>query len=152
MSDEEKKEAPEEVCLPDPGDDAEESSVLATTKGGATWVSGTSISTSAFPTTSPSWYPSGTITTGTGMTGVVSPPAASYPSIKKVSLPSKVTDKILIAFLDPDEEDETKNVVWAKILHVDHVDIEVPMTPGDKPTMAIDLSLDDRYGNEDEES
>lgn len=110
---------------------------------GGPLVSGSGWSTS--PTIVGGWP----TTTTTTMTGVVSPPTVKR---KRVRLPADLTEKVLIAFLDPDEEDEKKNVVWAKVLQVKNVDINVSQDPTCESTMVIELSLGDWYGNEDSES
>lgn len=158
MSDEEKKEAPEEASEETTKEEVgykeiaemmkSESSrrLTASAGGGVTSTSGTWYppSTATFPSTGATW------TTGSGMTGVVSPPATPVHE-ERVSLPGKITRKVLIAFLDPDEDDEEKNVVWAKVLEM--MDVNIDITPGrdgmrDHAVMEIELSLEDIYGNE----
>lgn len=132
----------EEVTIKGTSIPVESSSIKTFTGGGGM------VTTGGWGTTLGPGWPTTTTTTLPGMTGVVSPPTIKR---KIVSLPTEVTEKILLAFLDPNEEDEEKNVRWAKILKVKDVDIDISLNPHDESVITIQLSLGDWYGNEDSE-
>lgn len=72
---------------------------------------------------------------------------SSYRPVKKkklVNLPSRFTKKVLVAFVDEENPDNSTNVVWAANLEPDLIE----MTNRDgEAYLTITLSLEDVYGN-----
>lgn len=88
----------------------------------------TSISTKTFSTSSMS----------------VDPPKIKKKKKRVVSLPPRFTRKVLLAFIDEDNPDDSTNVVWAANLEPDVIE----MSNSDGETyLTITLSLEDVYGN-----
>lgn len=85
------------------------------------------------------WSTAPTTWTTTGSSGIKLP--AKIPS---VSVPPKLTDKILVAFIDPDNEEE---IVWAAHLKPKDISIQLYSDPEDEPRMTIEFSLVDHYDN-----
>jgi hypothetical protein len=103
--------------------------------------------------TSPSWttYPS--TGTGTSWGGTLTPPPSGAAAAKRhvgkmVNLPPKFTKKILVAIIDPDEEDEMKNVIWAAQLEPVNWEVRSDGTDG---RLFIEFSLEDVHGNLEED-
>lgn len=95
----------------------------------------------SYPTTAtPSW--GGTISTGTS--GGAKMPARR----KMVNLPPKFTNKVLVAVIDPDEEDEMKNVIWAAQLVPVNWEIRADGADG---RLIVEFSLEDVHGNLEED-
>lgn len=101
--------------------------------------------------TTPSWatYPS--TGTGTSWGGTLTPPpsSAKKPSSRKmVNLPPRFTKKVLVAVIDPDEEDEMKNVIWAAQLVPISWEIRADGADG---RLVVEFSLEDVHGNLEED-
>lgn len=100
-----------------------------------------------------------TTTTGTSTSpwatgGMLGPTTPTKPAKSKknrfVRFPARFTQKVLLAFLDPDEKDSSKDVVWAANLPV--IDIELTMSDEGRQELVITLSLEDKYDNNPEEA
>ena len=94
----------------------------------------------------PSTFPWPT-TTGTGTTfGPATPAAPAKKSLKDrmVRLPQRFTEKVLLAFLDEDEPDAKKDVVWAANLKVERVEMTLE---GGETKLVVVLSMEDHYDN-----
>lgn len=107
----------------------------------------------------PTWTTVGTapgggfITTHPSTTTWPTPAIPGYPSTtgpkskrrSTVRLPSRFTEKVLLAFLEEDQsEDEKNDVVWAANLAVERV--EMTLENGETKLVVV-LSLEDKYGN-----
>lgn len=109
--------------------------------GGTVYVSPTTSSGAGMwhPTTWTTTTPSTLGPAGPGVTRTTKPVKP-----KQVALPTKVTEKFLIAILDPDSEDEN-DVLWAATLKLKSSSIQYDAT--DAGEITITLSLEDVYGN-----
>jgi hypothetical protein len=103
-------------------------------------------------TTSPPFapYPSTTTTTtGWGTTLPATPPEKTKSKKNKhVRLPPRFTQKVLLAFVDEDDPDETTNVIWAA--HLTPEQIEMRLEDGEL-RLHIDFSLEDHHDNNPED-
>ena len=68
----------------------------------------------------------------------------SEPRYQTVGLPGRFTQKVLIAFIDESNPDDSTNVLWAANLHPEHVEIT---GDGRKVKLNLTLSMEDIYGN-----
>jgi hypothetical protein len=83
----------------------------------------------------------------TGTTTVYHPSAAKKKSLM-VDLPKRVTKKVLIAFIDEDEEDPEENIVWAANLLLE--DIDIAFDSMGEGRMTLNVLLRDHYGNKED--
>lgn len=94
---------------------------------------------------SPTVFTGGTITTGTISSGSFTTPV---PAPKNVDSPPRFTKKILVAFVDENEEDDEKNIVWAKNLKLQHG--KITFDEFGNAVLHLELDLKDVYGNEED--
>lgn len=119
-------------------DPTEVSSISVGTSSGTTYLSGGMLS-------SPGYVFPATATTRGGM---LYPTESPNKRRKTVPLPSRFTEKILLAFIDENDPDNDTNVLWAA--HLKPEFIEMTSEHGET-FLKLTLSLEDVYGTDNKD-
>ena len=81
---------------------------------------------------------------GTSPSTTTVPVPTTTKKSRMVNLPPKFTEKVLVAFIDEENEDDESNVVWAANLHPDLIEM---VSEDGQLYLTIKLSMEDVYGN-----
>lgn len=96
-----------------------------------------------YPALSPSPVP-GTVYPGTTWTTTTTGPWAAPKKKAKVKLPADFSEKVLLAFMNPDKAGEDDEVEWSAILPL--IKAELAWEDGEQ-ILTLTFSMEDEYGN-----